>query len=50
MEATETFFSEQERQGFRSDLALRAVDPFTELLSPICTGVVADVLKFLKAV
>ncbi len=48
MEATETFFSEQERQGFRSDLALRAVDPYSELLAPICAGTVgetADVIE-----
>ena len=42
MEATETFFSEQERQGFRSDLALRAVDPYSDLLAPIFGGTVAE--------
>ena len=48
MEATETFFSEQERQGFRSELALRAVDPFTELLSPICAGTIGETASVIE--
>lgn len=42
MEATETFFEEQERQGFRSDVSLRAVDPFDQLLVPIFEGTIAS--------
>ena len=42
MEATETFFVEQERQGFRSDLSLRAIDPFDQLLAPIFAGTIAQ--------
>lgn len=42
MEATETFFAEQERQGFRSELSLRAIDPYEQLLTPIFASSIAS--------
>ena len=42
LEATETFFVEQERQGFQSQAALHAVDPYEQLLRPVFAGSLAE--------
>lgn len=42
MEATETFFVEQERQGFQTQASLHAVDPYDQLLAPVFAGTVGE--------
>lgn len=49
MEATETFFVEQERQGFQALASLRAIDPYDQLLAPVFAGSVGEMTGVIEA-
>lgn len=49
MEATETFFVEQERQGFQTQASLHAVDPYDQLLAPVFAGTVGEMAAAIEA-